>query len=72
MTGIFLSWFGYDLMKFIGLIVIGLTIIFLIRPVLVLIPATIVGFLVWWFTGNTWWAGIAFLVIAALSILKKL
>jgi len=72
MTGIFLSWFSYDLMKHIGLIVIGLIIIFLIRPVLVLIPATIVGFLVWWFTGNTWWAGIAFLVIAALSILKKL
>jgi hypothetical protein len=46
--------------------------IFLIRLILVLIPAAIVAFIVWYFTGSGWWAGVAFLVIAALSMLKKL
>jgi hypothetical protein len=67
-----MSLFGYDLMGLIGLIVLGLVIVLIIRIVLVLIPAAIVAFLVWFFTGSTWWAGIAFLIIAALSILKKL
>jgi membrane protein implicated in regulation of membrane protease activity len=39
---------------------------------LILIPAIIVAVVVWFFTGSMWWAGIAFLVIAALSVLKKL
>ncbi len=63
---------GYDILGLIGLIIIGLVIIFLIRLVLILIPAAIVAFIVWFLTGNLWWAGIAFLVIVALSILKKL
>jgi len=66
------SLFGYDLVGLIGLIVLGLVIIFIVRIVLILIPAAIVAFLVWFFTGSTWWAGLAFLIIAALSILKKL
>jgi membrane protein implicated in regulation of membrane protease activity len=37
-----------------------------------LIPAALVAFVVWFLTGNLWWAGIAFLLIAALSIFKKL
>jgi len=67
-----LSFLGYDLLGLIGLIIIGLVIIFLIRVLLILIPAVIVAFVVWFLTGSLWWAGIAFLVIAALSILKKL
>ncbi len=67
-----MSLFGYDLIGLIGLIVLGLVIVLIVRIILVLIPAAIVAFLVWFFTGNTWWAGIAFLIIAALSILKKL
>ena len=67
-----MSLFGYDLMSLIGLIILGLVIVFIIRIVLVLIPAAIVAFLVWFFTGSTWLAGLAFLAIAALSILKKL
>ncbi len=59
-------------MGFIGLIVLGLVIIFLIRLVLVLVPAVLVAVTVYWLTESTWWAGLAFLVIAALSILKKL
>lgn len=56
----------------IALIIIGLIIIFIIRFLLILIPAAIVGFIVWYLTGSGWWAGVAFLVIAALSILRKL
>ncbi len=67
-----MSFVGYDLMGLIGLIVLGLIIIFLIRLVLVLVPAVLVAIIVYWLTGSTWWAGLAFLVIAALSIVKKL
>lgn len=67
-----LSLFGYDVLGLIGLVVLGLIIVFIIRLVLILIPAIIVAVVVWFFTGNMWWAGIAFLVIAALSVLKKL
>jgi hypothetical protein len=70
--GILLSWFGYDLLGLLGLIVLGLVIILVVRLLLVLIPAALVAFIVWYLTGNTWLAGVAFLVIAALSILKKL
>lgn len=63
---------GYDLMGLIGLIVLGLVIILVVRLVLVLIPAAVVAFVVWWLTDSVWWAGLAFLIVAALSILKKL
>lgn len=63
---------GFDLLGLIGLIIIGLIIIFVIRLLFVLIPAAIIAIIVWFLTGSLWWAGVAFLVIAALSILKKL
>jgi hypothetical protein len=44
------SLFGYDLVGLIGLIVLGLVIIFIVRIVHILIPAAIVAFLVWFFT----------------------
>ncbi|NWF87606.1 hypothetical protein HXY32_07360 [Candidatus Bathyarchaeota archaeon] len=63
---------GFDLLGLIGLIIIGLIIILVIRLLIVLIPAAIIAFIVWLFTGNLWYAGAAFLLIALLSILKKL
>ena len=66
------SLLGYGLMGLIGLIILGLVIIFIIRLILVLIPAAVVAFVVWYFTNDPWLTGVAFLVIAALSILKKL
>lgn len=56
----------------VALIIIGLIIIFIIHLLLILIPAAIVAFVVWYLTGSGWLAGIAFLVIASLSILRKL
>jgi len=63
---------GFDLLGLIGLIIIGLVIIFVIRLLFMLIPAALVAVVVWFLTGSLWWAGIAFLIIAALSVLKKL
>ena len=65
--------FTFDLTALIILVIIGLIIIVLIKLFLVLIPAIIVAAIVWFLTGgNLFWAGIAFLVVAALSILAKL
>lgn len=63
---------GSGLLGLIGLIIIGLLIILVIRLLFMLIPAALVAFVVWFLTDSLWYAGIAFLVIAALSILKKL
>ena len=56
----------------IGLIIIGVVIILVVRLLFMLIPAALVAFVVWFLTGNLWWAGVAFLIFAALSVLKKL
>lgn len=61
-----------EILGLIALIIIGLIIIFLIRLILILIPAAIVAFIVWYLTRSGWLAGVAFLVIAALSLLRKL
>jgi hypothetical protein len=57
---------GFDLTLLIILIIIGLVIIILIKLFLVLIPAILLT------GGDLFWTGIAFLVVAALSILSKL
>lgn len=62
----------FDIIALVVLIIIGIIIIMLIRLLLILIPAVLLALVVWFFTGSLFWAGITFLVIAALSILKKL
>lgn len=57
----------------IVLVVIGLIIIILIKLFLVLIPAIIVALIVYFLTGgDLFWTGIAFLIVALLSILSKI
>jgi hypothetical protein len=63
---------GLDLTALVILVIIGLVIIVLIKLFLVLIPAVLVAIVVWFLTGDLFWTGIAFLVVAALSILSKL
>ena len=70
--GLPLRLFNYNVLEVIGLIVLGLVIVFIIRPVLILIPVTVVAVIVWFLTRSVWRAGIAFLAIAAPSVLKKL
>jgi hypothetical protein len=63
---------GLDLTALIILVIIGLVIIVLIRLFLILIPAILVAIVVWFLTGDLFWTGIAFLVVAALSVIAKL
>jgi hypothetical protein len=62
----------FDIIALVVLVIIGIIIILLIRLLLILIPAVLLALVVWFFTGSLFWAGITFLVVAALSILKKL
>jgi hypothetical protein len=64
---------GLDLTVLVILVIIGLVIIILVKLFLVLIPAILVAIVVYFLTGgDLFWTGIAFLVVAALSILSKL
>ena len=55
------------------LVIIGLIIIILIKLFLILIPAIIVAAIVYFLTGgDLFWTGIAFLVVALLSLLSKI
>lgn len=70
--GLFDSIPQFDIIALVFLIIIGIIIILLIRLLLILIPAVLLSIVVWFFTGSLFWAGITFLVVAALSLLKKL
>ena len=65
-----LAWLNLPFL--IVLVIIGLVIIILIKLFLVLIPAIIVAAIVYFLTGDLFWTGIAFLVVALLSILTKI
>jgi len=65
-----LGWLNLPLL--IVLVIIGLIIIILIKLFLVLIPAIIVAAIVYFFTGDLLWTGIAFVVVALLSIVAKI
>ncbi len=70
--GIFDSIPHFDIVALVILVIIGIIIILLIRLLLILIPAVLLALVVWFFTGSLFWSGITFLIVAALSILKKL
>ena len=64
---------GFDIGFLIVLVIIGLIIIILIKLFLVLIPAILAAVVVYFLTGgDLFWTGIAFLVVAALSILSRI
>ena len=66
-----LGWLNLPLL--LVLIVIGLIIIILIKLFLVLIPAIIVAALVYFLTGgDLFWTGVAFVVVALISIATKI
>ncbi len=65
---------GNPLNLFWGLIfmvLLGSFIIWVIGTLIFFIPAAIVAGVIWFLTGNPDYTGAAFLIIAALSILKK-
>ena len=63
---------GVDWVFLLVLVIIGLVVIVLIKLFLVLIPAILVALLVWFLTGDLFWAGVAFLVVALLSLIAKI
>jgi hypothetical protein len=56
--------FGGVLLLIIGVIVI----IFVVAAAIVVLPAILVAFLVWLLTGSFFFAGVAFLAVALISI----
>jgi hypothetical protein len=66
-----LGWLNLPLLLI--LIIIGLIIIVLIKLFLVLIPAIIVAAIVYFLSGHDlFWTGIAFVVVALISIIAKI
>jgi hypothetical protein len=64
--------FVFDVFLLLILLVIGIVIIIIIAKVLLFVlPAAIVAAVVWFLTRSLFYAGIAFLVIAFLSVLKR-
>ena len=53
------------------LVLIGLIIIMVVGALIFLLPAAIVAGVVWYFTGNELYAGLAFLAIAIISLTRK-
>ncbi len=61
-----------DFLLLILLLIIGLVIIVLLAKILLFIlPAAIIAFVVWFLTGGSLvWAGVAFLIVAFISLVK--
>jgi hypothetical protein len=54
------------------LLIIGILIIVLIvGAAIFLLPAIIVGIIIWFFTGSLFYAGVAFLIIALISLVRR-
>jgi len=67
----FLPWL-LELAGLLILLIIGiLIIVFIAKVVFFFLPAAIIAIVVWFLTRSGFWAGIAFLVIAAISIAKR-
>jgi hypothetical protein len=60
-----------DLIMGFGLLVIGVIVIMIIGALIFLLAAAILAFVVWFLTGSMFWAGVIFLVIAVISLVKK-
>jgi hypothetical protein len=62
-----------DLILLLALVIIGIIIIIVIAKVfLFFLPAAVIAVVVWFLTGYSYfWAGVAFLVVAFLSVLRR-
>ncbi|MFW6111165.1 MAG: hypothetical protein ACOC6H_03920 [Thermoproteota archaeon] len=63
--------FTADVVLLILLLVVGIfVIIFVAKVILFILPGAIIGVVVWFLTGSFFLAGIAFLLVAFISLLK--
>jgi hypothetical protein len=53
------------------LVLVGIIIIMVAGALLFLLPAAVIAGIVWYLTGNQLYTGIAFLVIAVLSLTRR-
>lgn len=60
-----------DLITMIILLIIIVLIVAVLRALFILLPAIIVGGVIWFLTHNVLWTAVAFLVIAILSLIKR-
>lgn len=64
--------FMFEIIALLVLLIIGLIIIVVIVKVLLFfLPAAIIAIVVGLLTGSWFWAGVAFLIVAFLSIVKR-
>jgi hypothetical protein len=62
----------YDAAVLLILLIIGLLIFIVLAKILLFaLPAAIVAVVVWFLTGSLFWAGVAFLIVALISLLSK-
>ncbi len=62
----------FDAALLILFVIIGIVIIILIAKVLLFIlPAAIIAFIIWFLTGSLFLAGIAFIIIALISLARR-
>jgi len=61
-----------ELVFLLLLLVAGIAIIMLVvKIVLFVLPAAVIAFVVWLLTDSLYWAGIAFLAVALISLIKR-
>lgn len=61
-----------DIAFLLLLLAIGLVIIIVLAKVfLFILPAGIIALVVWFLTGSVFWAGVAFLIVALISLLRR-
>lgn len=54
------------------LLIVGIVIIVVFaHALLFILPAGIVAVVVWFLTGSIFWAGVAFLIVALISLIKR-
>ncbi len=64
--------FLFDVILLLVLLVIGLIVIIVIAKVLLFfLPAAIIAVVVYFLSGSFLWAGVAFLVVAFLSVFRR-
>jgi hypothetical protein len=60
-----------ELLAFLTLLVVGCLLVMVMGALIFLLPAAILAVVVWFLTGNLFWAGLVFLIVALISLLKK-
>jgi hypothetical protein len=62
----------FEIAILLFLLIVGLVIIVVIVKVLLFVlPGAIIALVVWLLTGSLFWAGVAFLIVAFISIVRR-